>query len=72
MSDELNLRSKVYWRRLGWGVSLGLFAAIGALVFNTIVDRSIDLVWPNPRDGNRSPVHGTLSLSWRWPVLSSG
>ncbi|MCO5187967.1 MAG: chloride channel protein [Anaerolineae bacterium] len=63
MSDELNLRSKVYWRRLGWGVSLGLFAAIGALVFNTIVDRSIDLVWPNP------PGWEPFSGSWNIVII---
>lgn len=33
MSEDLNLRSKEYWNRLVWGISLGLLSAIGAFIF---------------------------------------
>lgn len=63
MSDELNFRSKVYWRRLGWGLSLGLIAAIGAFIFNAIVDRGIELVWPTP------PSWEPFSGSWTIVII---
>jgi H+/Cl- antiporter ClcA len=33
MSNDFNLRSKEYWKRMGWGLFLGLISAIGALIF---------------------------------------
>lgn len=48
MSEDFNLRSSEYWRRLGWGVFVGLISAIGAFIFLALMDRGIDLVWPNP------------------------
>jgi chloride channel protein, CIC family len=33
MSDEFNLRSRVYWKKMGWGLFLGLIGAISALIF---------------------------------------
>jgi len=33
MSDNFNLRSKDYWKKMGWGLLLGLIGAISALIF---------------------------------------
>jgi H+/Cl- antiporter ClcA len=33
MSDNFNLRSRSYWKRMGWGLFLGLISAIGAFIF---------------------------------------
>ena len=38
MSEDLNLRSKEYWSKLGWGVLLGLLSAIGAFIFILLMD----------------------------------
>ncbi len=38
MSEDLNLRSKEYWNRLVWGISLGLLSAIGAFIFIFLMD----------------------------------
>ncbi|MCB0001357.1 MAG: chloride channel protein [Anaerolineae bacterium] len=48
MADGFDLRSKAYWRRLGWGVLVGLLSAIGAFVFVALMNWGIDMVWPDP------------------------
>ena len=47
MSESFNLRSKDYWMRLGWGLFLGLFSAIGAYIFIFIMNWGQSLVLPN-------------------------
>ncbi len=37
MTDEFNLRSKSYWKKMGLGLFLGLIGAVSALIFVTIV-----------------------------------
>ncbi len=37
MTDEFNLRSKYYWKKMGLGLFLGLIGAISALIFVSIV-----------------------------------
>lgn len=63
MSDDFNLRSKVYWRRLGWAVFLGLLSAIGAFIFVGLVDQVTSLVWPNP------PSWEPFSGSWTIVII---
>ncbi|MCE5214285.1 MAG: chloride channel protein [Methanobacterium sp.] len=38
MSYDFNLRSKVYWKKMGWGLILGLIGAISALLFVLLMD----------------------------------
>ena len=33
MSEDFNLKSRTYWKRMGWGLFLGLISAIGAFIF---------------------------------------
>lgn len=63
MSDDFNLRSKVYWRRLGWGVLVGLLSAIGAFIFIKLVDLGTALIWPNP------PSWEPFSGSWTIVII---
>lgn len=58
MAEEFNLRSKAYWRRLGWGVLIGLLGAIGAFIFVVLMNWGIGLVWPDP------PSWQPFSGSW--------
>lgn len=46
MSEDLNLRSKEYWSKLGRGVLLGLLSAIGAFIFILLMDWGQRLVLP--------------------------
>ena len=47
MSEEFNLRSRVYWRRLGWGLLVGLLSAIGAFIFIGLMNVGQSLVLPD-------------------------
>lgn len=47
MSDDFNLRSRVYWKRMGWGLFLGLASAIGAFIFIIIMNTGQSLIFPN-------------------------
>ena len=38
MSDDFDLKSKVYWKRMGWGLFLGLISAISAFIFILLMD----------------------------------
>jgi chloride channel protein, CIC family len=58
MSEDFNLRSPAYWRRLGWGLLSGLLSAIGAFIFLGLMNLGISLVWPNP------PSWEPFSGSW--------
>jgi len=46
MSGDLNLRSKEYWNKMGWGLLLGLLSAIGAFVFIILMNFGQSLVLP--------------------------
>ena len=63
MQEEFSLRSKSYWRRLGWGVLSGLLSAIGAFMFIGLMNLGIGLVWPNP------PSWEPFSGSWAIVVI---
>ncbi|WP_321422540.1 chloride channel protein [uncultured Methanobacterium sp.] len=47
MSNEFNLKSRVYWKRMGWGLFLGLLSAIGAFLFILIMNLGQALVFTN-------------------------
>jgi H+/Cl- antiporter ClcA len=47
MSTDLNLRSREYWKRMGWGLSLGLISAIGAFIFIFLMTLGQSLILPN-------------------------
>ncbi|MCK9151053.1 chloride channel protein [Methanobacterium alcaliphilum] len=38
MEDDFNLKSRVYWKRMGWGLLLGFISAIGAFIFIMLMD----------------------------------
>ncbi len=63
MSEELNLRSKVFWQRLGWGLLVGLLSAIGAFIFIGLMNLGQNLIWPN------SPSWEPFSGSWTIVVI---
>ncbi len=50
MSTDLNLRSREYWMRMGWGLSLGLLSAIGAFIFIFLMTLGQILILPNLTD----------------------
>ncbi|MFY9637278.1 MAG: chloride channel protein, partial [Methanobacterium sp.] len=47
MAAELNLRSRDYWKRLGWGLLVGLISAMGAYIFIFIMNWGQSLVLPS-------------------------
>ena len=58
MSEDFKLRSKDYWRRLGWGLLVGLLSAIGAFIFLALVNFGQSLLLPDRSDLT------TFSGSW--------
>ncbi|MGW8226867.1 MAG: chloride channel protein [Anaerolineales bacterium] len=58
MSENFNIRSREFWKRLGWGVLVGLLSAMGAFIFIGLMNLGINLVWPNP------PSWEPFSGSW--------
>ena len=50
MVEELNLRSKKYWTRMGWGLLIGFLSGIGAYIFIFLMDYGQRLVWPGLTD----------------------
>ena len=46
MSEGLDLRSKEYWRRLGWGLLVGLLSGIGAFIFIGLMNLGQSLLFP--------------------------
>jgi H+/Cl- antiporter ClcA len=46
MSEDFNLRSRDYWERMGWGLILGLFSAIGAFIFILIMNLGQSIFLP--------------------------
>ena len=57
MSEDFNLRSKDYWKRMGWGLFLGLISAIGAFIFIILMNMGQNLVFSNITD-NWIPFSG--------------
>ena len=58
--EDFSLRSRAYWRRLGWGVLVGLLSAVGAFIFIGLMNFGIGLVWPNPPDWE--PFSGSWTI----------
>ena len=50
MSEDFNLRSGEYWRRMGWGLLTGLLSAIGAFIFIALMNLGKNLIWPDLTD----------------------
>jgi chloride channel protein, CIC family len=46
MSEDFNLRSKEYWKKMGWGLFVGLIGAISALIFILIMNLGQSLFLP--------------------------
>lgn len=46
MYDDFNLRSRVYWERMGWGLLVGLIGAISALIFIILMDLGQSVLFP--------------------------
>lgn len=63
MSETFSLRSKNYWRRMGWALLSGLLSAIGAFIFIGLMDFVTDLIWPDP------PSWQPFSGSWMIVVI---
>ncbi|MBE2223447.1 MAG: chloride channel protein, partial [Anaerolineae bacterium] len=61
MTESYDFR--VYLRRLGWGVLLGLLSGIGAFIFVALMDWGMRLVWPDP------PSWELFSGSWTIVVI---
>jgi H+/Cl- antiporter ClcA len=38
LSDEFNLKSRTYWKKMAWGLSLGFMGAVAALIFILLMD----------------------------------
>ncbi len=57
MSEDFNLRSRDYWKRMAWGLFLGLISAIGAFIFIIIMNMGQNLVFSNITD-NWIPFSG--------------
>ena len=62
-TQDFNLRSRAYWRRLGWGLLVGLLSAIGAFIFIGLMNLGQKLIWPNP------PGWEPFSGSWTIVVI---
>ncbi|MFN2190576.1 MAG: chloride channel protein [Candidatus Promineifilaceae bacterium] len=61
--EDFNLRSSVYWRRMGWGLLTALLSALGAFIFLGLMNLGLAVVWPNP------PSWEPFSGSWTIPVI---
>jgi H+/Cl- antiporter ClcA len=53
-------RNRSFWVRLGWGLSVGLLGALGALLFVVLMNLGIDLVWPETPDPE--PFSGSVRI----------
>jgi len=57
MSEDFNLRSKVYWKRMGWGLFLGLISAIGTFIFIMLMNLGQSIFVPD-LNHNWTPFSG--------------
>lgn len=55
--------SKEYWLKFGWGVLIGLIAALSVLIFNYVMNLGLKWLWPDP------PGYEPFSGSWRVLVI---
>ena len=55
--------SKIYWIKFGWGVLIGLIAALSVLLFNYLMNLGLKWLWPEP------PGYVPFSGSWRAVVI---
>jgi chloride channel protein, CIC family len=62
MSDDFNLRSRSYWKRMGWGLFLGLISAIGAFIFILLMNLGQSIF-----QGNL--VHNWTPFSGPWWIV---
>lgn len=47
ISDDFNLRSKKYWKKMGWGLFLGLIGGLSAFIFIMVVNLGQSLFIPH-------------------------
>ena len=66
MSDSFDLRSRIYWQRMGWALLTALLSAIGAFIFIGLMDTGFDLLWPDVTDW--TPFSG----SWWMVAIMTG
>jgi H+/Cl- antiporter ClcA len=57
MSENFNLRSKDYWKRMGWGLFLGLISAVGTFIFIMLTNLGQSLFFSN-LTGSWTPFSG--------------
>jgi H+/Cl- antiporter ClcA len=55
-------RSRTYWQQVAWGLLFGLLGGLGALVFVTIVERGLRLLWPT--------AYGWQPFSGSWIIVA--
>ena len=67
MSDNgTYLKSREYWHRLVWGVSVGFLSALGAVIFIALMNFGISILWSDPQ--TPTPFSG----SWRIVAIMTG
>lgn len=47
MSEDFNIKSKVYWKRMGWGLFLGLISAMMAFIFILLMNLGQNIFLPH-------------------------
>ena len=57
MSEDFNLKSKDYWKRMGWGLFLGLISALGTFIFIMLMNLGQGLFFSKLTD-NWTPFSG--------------
>lgn len=63
MNDDFNLKSRIYWKRMGWGLFLGLISAISAFIFILLMNLGQSIFIP-------SLGHNLTPLSGPWWVVA--
>ena len=53
--------SKTFWIKFGWGVLIGLLAALGVLFYTYIINLGLKFLWSDP--------HGAEPFSGSWRVV---
>jgi H+/Cl- antiporter ClcA len=61
MAEPYDFRA--YFRRLGWGVLVGLLSGVGAFIFVGLMNLGLDLIWPDP------PSWQPFSGSWTIVII---